>query len=1033
MVVQRTMLGSVMVVGAGVGGMRAAVDLADSGYKVYLLDSAPSLGGIVAQLGFMFPTHDCVLCRGTSDHGYGCSRPSISPFLLDHSQHSNIEIMTNSTVVSATGLPGDFTVKVHHRPRYVNIDLCINCDECTQVCPVELTSEYQAGLMTRRAAYKPSVRAAPNAYVIEKGPYCEPCRKCQEVCPTNAINLDEEDRFEEINVGAIILATGYTLYDPTPAEELGYGRYPNVVTGIQFERLASRSGPTEGIVERPSDGKIPERIAWLQCIGSRDQEHPYCSSICCMYATKEAVLAKERLPGVECEVFIMDERAFSKEYTAYFDQSKELWGVEYTRCRISGIKENPNSNDLILHYQDEKGYLQRKSFDMVVLSVGSEPPPKAVALAENMQIELNEYGFCKTDKFEPVDTSRPGVFVAGAFATPKEIAETVMDASGAAARCMALLSGKSGTEITVPEYPPERDVSQEEPRVGVFACYCRPTIEGIVDVDQVLETTSNLPGVVHTQAIEYGCLPGGPEEMRQAIREHNLNRVVIGACTPRTHLALFHDVIRREGLNPQLLEFVSLRDNCAWVHTDDPAGATRKAKEEMRVGAARVRHFTPYHKESRSFNRSALVIGGGLAGMTSALAIADEGYDVFLVEKTDRLGGNLRHLYRTAEGPNPQRLLHSQIKRVHSHERIALYYNTEVIGFEGHVGNFRTRLSYEGDGEPAHCWEIEHGVVVVATGGREFKGNVFLYGENPRVVTQLELERQLAENVDTARELRQVVMIQCVNPPDQEVHFCSRTCCTNTMKNAISIKQINPDCEVYVLYKDLITYGFREEYYTEARERGVIFLRYEEDHPPQVQVKNGRLEVEVQDIILDQQLTFAPDMLALSMAILPGETNRALARILEVPLSSEGFFMEDNLKLRPMDFTREGIFLAGLAHYPKFIEETISQALATAGRAMTILSKERLEVGGTIAIVDQAKCVGCLTCVRVCPFHIPEIDPKAIGVGNIIGAAFIEPSLCTGCGTCTSECPADAIQLRHYRDDQLVLTEAPILGQWVSA
>jgi heterodisulfide reductase subunit A len=1027
------MLGSVMVVGAGVGGMRAAVDLADSGYKVYLLDSAPSIGGIVAQLGFMFPTHDCVLCRGTSDHGYGCSRPSISPFLLDHSQHSNIEIMTNSTVVGARGLPGDFNVKVHHQPRYVDIARCINCDECARICPVDLSSEYQAGLVTRKAAYKPSVRAAPNAYVIEKGPYCEPCRKCEEVCPTKAIDLDEEDWFEEIHVGAIILAVGYRLYDPTPAEELGYGRYPNVVTGIQYERLSSRSGPTEGVIERPSDGKIPERIAWLQCIGSRDQEHPYCSSICCMYATKEAVLAKERLPGVSCEVFIMDERAFSKEYTAYFEQSKGLWGVDYTRCRISEIKEDPNSNDLILHYQDEMGTLRRKRFDMVVLSVGSEPPPKAVALAEDMQIELNEYGFCKTDKFEPVDTSRPGVFVAGAFATPKEIAETVMDASGAAARCMALLSGKSGTEISRPDYPPERDVSTEEPRIGAFACYCHPTIDEVVDVDRVLALTSELPGVVHAQALDYGCLPGGPEAIQEAIREHKLNRVVMGACTPRTHLALFQHTIRQEGLNPQLLEFVSLRDNCAWVHGDDPAGATRKATEEMRVGTARVRHFEPYHKESRSFHRSALVIGGGLAGMTSALAIADEGYDVFMVEKADQLGGNLRHLYQTAEGPNPQRLLHSLIKRVHSHERIALYYNTEVIGFEGHVGNFRSRLSCAGNGEPPRCWEIEHGVAVVATGGYEYKGTTFLYGQDPRVVTQLELERQLTENVDAARELRQVVMIQCVNPPEQQVHYCSRTCCTNTMKNAIRIKQINPDCHVYVLYKDLITYGFREEYYTEARERGVIFLRYEEDDAPQVQIHYGEVQVRVKDVILDQQLTLTPDLLALSMAIMPAETNVELARILEVPLSSEGFFMENNLKLRPMDFTREGIFLTGLAHYPKFIEETISQALATAARAMTYLSKDRLEVGGTIAIVDQTKCVGCLTCVRVCPFSIPKIDPRAVGVGAIIGAAFIEPSLCTGCGTCTSECPADAIQLRHYRDDQLVLFEEPILGQWVAA
>lgn len=1025
----REKIGAVLVVGAGVGGMRAAVDLAEAGLQVYLVEASSSLGGVVAQLGFMFPTHDCVLCRGTSDHGYGCTRPSITPALLDHSVHPNIRIMTLSEVVALDGLPGDFHVTILHRPRYVDIGKCINCGDCSEVCPVDLPDRFQTGFTTHKAAFKPAPRAIPNAYLIEKGHYCIDCCKCEEVCPTKAINLDETETYEQIRVGAVILALGYRLYDPGRAAEYGYGRYPNVITSLQYERLASRSGPTEGIVLRPSDNQFPKKIAWLQCVGSRDKEHPYCSSICCMYATKEALLAKQRVPGVECEIFMMDERAFSKEYNAYYERARDQFGVKYTRCRISGIKEDPKTHDLILDYQTEDGKLHESRFGLVVLSVGSEPPPKAKALAEKLGVDLNAYGFCETDKFEPLDTTRPGIFVCGAFATPKEIAETVIDASGAAARVMELLSGAERVAPSRKPMPPERDVAGEPPKVAVFVCECGQEVAGVVDVPAVVERARTLPDVVSAERVQYACLPEGMDQIRASLQKSGANRVVVAACTPRTHEALFQHILREVGLNPYLLEFVSIRDHCAWVHRQDPAGATRKAHELVRVGVARARTLEPVHKVRGDFQRSAVVLGGGLAGMTAALAIADGGYDVYLVEKSDQLGGNLRHLYFTAEGPDPQRLLRQLIKDVECNPRIAVLKSSELIGFGGHVGNFRSVIATRKNGQTV-TQTVSHGVLIVATGAKEYRGQQYLFGQDPRVITQLDLEKRIAESPDMAHSLNTIVMIQCVRGPEPESDYCSRTCCTNTMKNAIRIKQLNPDCQIYVLYKDLITYGHREEFYTEARRRGVIFMRYDEDKRPMVRVVNEELQVIVTEPILGERIIIKPDLVALSMATVPADTNPQLARLLGVPLSREGFFMEAHLKLRPMDFIDEGIFLCGLAHYPKFIEEAISHALATAGRALSILAKPALEVGGVVASVDESKCVACLTCVRTCPFDVPVVDPERVGNGGIKGAAYIDPALCQGCGTCTAECPANAIQLTHYRDDQLVMCDMDILGRW---
>ena len=1033
----RREIGNVMVIGGGVAGMRAAVDLAEAGLQVYLVESAPALGGRVAQLGYMFPTHDCVLCRGTSDHGYGCTRPAISPAFQDHNLHPNIRVLTLTNVIRVDGQAGDFRVVLRHEPRYVDPARCINCDMCSLVCPVTLPSSFQQELATRKAAYKLAVRSIPNAYIIDRGPYCDDCGRCVAVCPTQCINLNEEPRESEVHVGAVIMALGYELADAREYEEFGFGRYPNVIHSMQYERLASRSGPTEGIVLRPSDGQRPKRIAWLQCVGSRDQKHPYCSSICCMYATKEAMIAKERLPGVHAQVFMMDERAFNKEFNAYYETARRKFGVEYTRARISFIKEDPETKDLLLHYPGPDGKMVTDRFDMVVLSLGTVPPRSAGELARELGIELNPYGFCQTDKFMPLETSVPGVYVCGTFLSPKEISETFLDASGAAGEVMRLLRSRLGSSpssrqypflATNDPYPAERNVTGEPPRVGVFICRCEPAIEGAIDTAAIHDFVLGLPGVVYAERLAYGCQDLELARIRQAIVEQDLNRVVVAGCTARTHEPLFQRVVRQAGLNPYLLSMANIREQCAWVHEGQPDLATRKAKETVRMAVERVRRAQPVHKLSVAPTRRALVIGGGVAGMQAALSIADAGYNVTLVERNAQLGGNLRHIFYVAEGQNPQRLLRDLVNRVRGHERIEVFTRSEVKSHTGRTGDFRS-VAVTHTGPLDVETEVRHAVTIVATGGEEWRGDVYMLGQDERVVTQLDLEEIIVHRPEEITRLKQVVMIQCVHPPS-EVDYCSRVCCTNTMKNAIRVKMLNPGCQVYVLYKDMITYGFREQFYTEARRRGVIFMRYDEQHLPQVsRADDGRLEVRAWEQVFGREITLTPDLVALSMAVVPSPGTAELAKILDVPLSVEGFFQEAHLKMRPMDFMDEGIFMAGMSHYPKFIEEAITNAQAAAARAITLLAKEPLYYGGPVAVVDQDKCVGCLTCVRTCPFQIPKIRADFTGVGGIVGAAYIEPALCQGCGTCTAECPAKAIQLMAYLDAQLA---GELTGAWAA-
>jgi heterodisulfide reductase subunit A-like polyferredoxin len=860
---------------------------------------------------------------------------------------------------------------------------------------------------------------------------CSECLSCWYTCQADAINHDMVARTQDIQVGAIVLAPGYEAFHAERAGEYGWGRYPNVVTALQFERLLSASGPTYGHVKRPSDGQVPKRIAFLQCVGSRDQEHDYCSSFCCMYATKEAIMSIEHEPDTEVTIFMMDMRAFSKGYLEYYHRAQERYGIRYVRCRVSNVKEDPRTGNLILKYVEEgrsKSANQRireEAFDLVVLSVGVEMPESTRELGRRLGVELDEHGFCRTLPFEPLRSSRPGIFAVGPFREPKDIPESVVEASAAAAAAGAVLAPARWTRTVEPAYPPERDVTTEDPRIGVFVCHCGSNIGGFLDVPAVAQYAESLPGVAHAEHNLYTCSQDAIQHITEQTKELGFNRVVVASCTPLTHEPLFQDAIRQAGLNAGLFQMANIRNQCSWVHPDNWDESTEKAKDLVRMAVAKALRLEPLRKTEVQVEKAALVIGGGVAGMTAALTLADQGTGVHLVEREERLGGHLANIRLLVDWEaqtdqaaglvwrDPQALLQQLIEQVESHPRISVHLKSEFLDSSGFAGNFTSRLlGPEGESE------IRHGATIVATGGVEYRGTEYGYGTDARIVTQQEFEAMLAEGREQSviRDLQSVAMILCVGPAER---FCSRICCTTAIKNALALKRINPQAQVTVIYNDIRTYGFRERLYNEARRQGVMFIHYDFERKPEVASGNSGLEITVWEPSLGEDLVLHPDMLVLSTPVVPPEGADELATRLKVPIDLDGFFLEAHVKLRPVDFASDGVFLAGMAHYPKFLDETIVQAQAAAARAMTILSKDVLEVGGVVAQVDAEKCVACLTCVRICPYDVPQIRADFSGVGEIVGAAYIEPAQCHGCGICVSECPAKAIQLLRYRDVQV--------------
>lgn len=941
----------------------------------------------------------------------------VSPKLVEVGRHRNIEVIAPAEVIRIEGEKGNFTAYVKKHPRYVDVDKCIACGLCSEKCPAKATDAYNQGLIKRKAIYIPYAQAIPFKYVIDrnrciyfkKKGRCKACEKC---CPADAINFEDQEEEMVINTGAVILSAGARTFDPVDLEAYyHHQQHPDVVTSLEFERILSTSGPTGGKLLRPSDNSKPHRIAWLQCIGSRDLTrcgNGYCSSICCMSAIKEAMIAKEHSHGqIECTVFYMDIRTVSKDYEKYYLRARESAGVRFIKSRIHAIDAAEPSSEIRIRYARESGGIEEEFFDMVVLSIGLSAPASIHRLAEQFRIDLNPYNFAATEAFKPQETSRPGIYACGSIQGPKDIPESITAASAAAFAAGSGLAQARGT--LAKQAPPidEIDVTEQSTRIAVFVCCCGVNIAGAVDVEALTAYAAGLPKVIHSGVSVFACSQDAQKHMREIIQEKGVNRVVVAACSPKTHGEIFMDNLKAAGLNRYLFEMANIRNQDSWVHTNDPEEATRKAKDLVRMAVSRCATLTPLHEKKIPIHQRALVVGGGVAGMNAALGLADQGFEVALIEKEEQLGGLAARIPHTIDGTDVGRYIDNLVRRVKDHPEIQVLTQTLIVQFSGYKGNFTTEVLV---GPGMYERKINHGVAIIATGATEYQPTEYAYGTHPGIMTQLELGAYLKTNA--CRELHRVVMIQCVGSRTDANPDCSKVCCQTAVKNALALKQQNPEVDICVLYRDVRTYGLLEDYYTEARRLGVYFVRYDPDDPPMVDTSPGNgIQVSFQNHVLGRRITLQADRVVLSAGMQASDTEE-LASIMKLGRNAQGFLVEAHVKLKPVDMPTEGLFACGTAQGPKTISESISQAGAAVSRATTFLSRPFLTLSAITAKVASEQCAACLICVRTCPFKVPVI--------NADGVSEIDEARCRGCGVCAAECPAKAIALNWYEDNQLL-------------
>ena len=993
----------VLVIGGGMAGIRTALDLAEAERNVVLVDSAYAIGGLMTQLDRTFPTNNCDLC-------------TLSPNLSESSRQEFIELMTMTTVTDVKGQKGDFTVQLTTAPRFINLDKCTACGECHKKYPEWV--RFTPGLDHRAPTCMRYPQATPQAFSVDMGKVTD-VKALMDCCPAGAINPDDLGAKREVGCASIVFVPGGALFDPSHLDYLGYATQSDVVTSLEYERILSASGPTMGQLVRPSNGAQPKKVAWIQCVGSRGLQKgagAYCSSACCMFALKEAIVTRERFgEDIETTIFYMDMRTMGKDYERYYLRARDEFGVRFVRSRPHSVLRPEGAENLVVTYSTDSGAGNlTEEFDIVVLSTGFRVADDVRALAGRLGLELNASGFPVTDNFNPVATSVPGVYVAGVIEAPKDIPETMVQASAAAIMAAGDLSpvSKPENEEEAEQEPPAPEFTTvgEEPRVGVFICDCGENIGGVIDAGALAAYAGTLPHVAVARLQGHGCSRESMRQIKEIIREEKLNRVVIGGCSPRTHEAKFQEVVRQAGLNRYLVEIANIRDQVTWVHAHRSAEATEKANDLIRMAVGSVVRSQPLADHSLPMNKDVLVVGGGVAGMTAALQLADHGHKVYLAERSAKLGGQAARIRRTLEGGDVQAMVKGLVARTEGHANIQVITRAIIVDHSGLPGMFRTGMQ---TGKQMFYRQIEHGVTVVATGALPNRPAQYLLDDSPQVSTQLELQNLIEEKAGVVQTWNNVVMIQCVGSRTADNPNCSRICCQTAVKNALRILEVNPDARIFVLYRDMRTYGFQEEYYQKAREAGVIFARYSADAPPQVTAAGSTVEVSFTDPILGRQITVSADHLCLSTGLVADEDgNEELAMTFKIPRTLDGYFLEDHVKLRPVDLPVPGFFVAGTAHGPKTIRESIAQALAAASRARTMLARDTIDLGARAARVDRDRCAACLICVRACPFGIPYI--------NADGYSEIDPAKCHGCGMCAAACPAKAIQLMQFEDDRIM-------------